>query len=223
MVVPDICACITSAADAEAAHAVRALVALYEVRIDLIGPEWPCVAAALTRPWIACNRTRTEGGASEQPEKERLEVLKHAARLGAAIVDVELSAAAAAEFVADMKRRVRMLVSHHDFRRTAAEADLAAIVNAERRIGADICKVVTTAERTADNLVVLRLLKTFPGQPLVAFAMGPLGTTSRVLAPLTGAAFTYASLASGHESAPGQLTVTELHAIYEMLEERTCA
>ncbi len=220
---PDICACITSSADLSAAHSVREVVAFYEVRIDLIGSEWPRVATALTRPWIACNRIRGEGGACNQPEDARLEVLREAVRLGAAMVDVELAAASAAGFVAEMKRRVRVLVSHHDLQRTATEEELAAVVTAERRIGADICKVVTTAERIADNAVLLRLVKRFAGQALVAFAMGPLGTTSRVLAPLAGACFTYASLAAGHESAPGQLTVTELRAIYETLEEHTCA
>lgn len=214
---PDICACITSAGDVAAAHAARDLVALYEVRIDLIGREWPRVVAGLPRPWIACNRMAAEGGACERPEEERLESLRRAVGLGAAIVDVELAAPGAASFVAAVKGRARALVSHHDLSRTCCEEDLALLVDRERRMGADICKVVTTAASAADNVVVLNLARRFAGQSLVTFAMGPLGMTSRVLAPLAGAAFTYASLAAGHEAAPGQLTVTELHAIYEAL------
>ncbi len=59
---PEICACITSAADVSAALAVSGTVSLYEVRLDLIGPEWTEVAAALPGPWIACNRLATQGG-----------------------------------------------------------------------------------------------------------------------------------------------------------------
>ncbi|MCK9355796.1 MAG: type I 3-dehydroquinate dehydratase [Dehalococcoidia bacterium] len=214
---PDICACITSAGDVAAAHAARDLVALYEVRIDLIGREWPRVVAGLPRPWIACNRMAAEGGACDQSEGERFEVLRRAVGLGAAIVDVELAAPGAATLVADVKGMAHVLVSHHDFSRTCGEEDLALLVDRERRMGADICKVVTTAARAADNVVVLNLARRFADQSLVTFAMGPLGITSRVLGPLAGSAFTYASLAAGHEAAPGQLTVTELHEIYEAL------
>ena len=49
--------------------------------------------------------------------------------------------------------------------------------------------------------------------------MGQVGQTSRVLSPLAGADFTYASIEKGSESAPGQITVQELTRIYEMVAE----
>jgi 3-dehydroquinate dehydratase len=52
---------------------------------------------------------------------------------------------------------------------------------------------------------------------MVSFAMGPLGLASRVLCPLIGGYFTYASLGEGKESAPGQLTVDQLKGIYRMM------
>jgi 3-dehydroquinate dehydratase len=48
------------------------------------------------------------------------------------------------------------------------------------------------------------------GTPLIALAMGPLGTLTRVLAGRYGAPFTYAAAASGSESAPGQLTAAQM-------------
>jgi len=116
-----------------------------------------------------------------------------------------------------------VLVSHHDLTHTGTEEELVRLVERERGAGADICKVVTTASRASDNVVVLNVARRFAGQSVISFAMGPLGIASRVLGPLAGGAFAYASLAAGHESAPGQLTVTELRQIYEALGARTRA
>jgi len=220
---PEVCACITSIADVAAARAMCDLVSLYEVRMDLIGPEWPRVASGLPRPWIACNRTAAEGGACDRSDAERFAVLRRAVELGAAVVDVELASAGVESFVAGIKGAARVLVSHHDLTRTGTEEELAALVERERDAGADICKVVTTATRASDNVVVLNISRRFAGQSVISFAMGPLGIASRVLGPLAGGAFTYASLSAGRESAPGQLTVTELHQMYDALGARARA
>jgi 3-dehydroquinate dehydratase-1 len=47
--------------------------------------------------------------------------------------------------------------------------------------------------------------------------MGVNGQLSRILCPLAGGYFTYASVKTGRESAKGQVTVTELREIYRML------
>ena len=91
------------------------------------------------------------------------------------------------------------------------------IVQRELDAGADICKVITTAQRLEDNLAVLQLIAEFPKTRIVSFAMGPLGFTSRVLCPLVGGDFTYASIEKGKESAPGQITVSDLRKLYEMV------
>ena len=50
--------------------------------------------------------------------------------------------------------------------------------------------------------------------------MGPKGEISRILAPLYGSYLTFASLASGKESAPGQITATTLRDIYRIKDIR---
>ena len=57
----------------------------------------------------------------------------------------------------------------------------------------------------------------FPGIKIVSFAMGDLGLISRVLCPLVGGDFTYASIEKGKESAAGQMTVEDLRKLYEMV------
>jgi len=91
------------------------------------------------------------------------------------------------------------------------------LVKRQMDAGADICKVVTVARSFEDNLTVLRLIKEFPEKRVVSLTMGDLGTPSRILCPLLGGDFTYASLARGKESAPGQMTVSELRKIYALL------
>ena len=91
------------------------------------------------------------------------------------------------------------------------------IVQRELDAGADICKVVTTAQRFEDNLATLQLIAEFPKTKIVSFAMGPLGFTSRFLCPLVGGDFTYASIEKGKESASGQITVSDLRKLYEMV------
>ncbi len=214
---PDICACITTAADIDAAVAVKDLVSLYEVRIDLIGDGWTEVARALPRPWIACNRLSSQGGGYCGTETERVDALQQAVEDGAAIVDVEMQAPDACSFIRGIKGRAAVLVSHHDFEKTDEWPALTEVVERQKDLGADICKVVTTARNVEDTVTVLRLARHYSAHRIVTFAMGIPGTTSRILAPLVGAEFTYASLAAGHEAAPGQLTVAQLRAVYDAM------
>ena len=93
------------------------------------------------------------------------------------------------------------------------------IVQRELDVGADICKIVTTAQRLEDNQAVLQLIADFPQTRIVSLAMGPLGLASRILCPLVGGDFTYASIEQGKESAPGQLTVRELRKLYDRVQE----
>ena len=218
MKTPRICASITNT-DLKAVRRVESRVDLFEVRIDLIGDDWQEVARQLTKPWIACNRSAAEGGLWQDNEARRIERLLQAIELGAEMVDIELRTKNLANIVKLIKRRKKCLLSCHNLEKTPSFDAMKQIVQQQIKAGADICKMVTTARSFEDNASVLRLIPEFPETGVVAFAMGPLGTTSRVLCPLVGGDFTYASLAEGKESAPGQVTVGELRAIYDMVAE----
>jgi 3-dehydroquinate dehydratase/shikimate dehydrogenase len=79
--------------------------------------------------------------------------------------------------------------------------------------------VVTTARSFADNIATLQLISEFPEARVVSFAMSDLGFASRILCPLVGGDFIYASIEKGKESAPGQITVGDLRKIYEVLKD----
>ncbi|MBN1188917.1 MAG: type I 3-dehydroquinate dehydratase [Dehalococcoidales bacterium] len=210
---PRICAAIVEN-DPGIIEKIESLVDLFEVRIDLIGPEWPELVKRIRIPWIACNRRPEEGGKGQQDEGQRVEELLRAVEAGAAIADIELKSKGLAEYVPLIKARARCLVSFHDYSGTPPFEFLVEVVRDEKRSGADICKVVTSAREFADNLTLLKLIGYFPGTDIVAFAMNEAGKTSRILTPLAGGYFTYASLAEGKESAAGQIPVKDLVEIY---------
>ena len=214
---PKICAVITTN-DLEAVKEVEPLVELYEVRIDLIGDSWPELVKHLWKPWIACNRSAEEGGSWRGSESKRREELLSAIEMGASIIDVELVTGNLKEIVQLIKKKAKCLLSFHDLKGTPTLDRMREIVQREMEAGADICKVVTTAQRFEDNLAVLQLISDFPKTRVVSLAMGPLGFASRILCPLVGGDFTYASIEAGRESASGQITVRDLRKIYGMVE-----
>lgn len=213
---PSLCASITTT-DIKAIKAVEPLVDLFEVRIDIIGDGWTEVAKKLDKPWIACNRLVEEGGKWQGNEARRIEKLLQAMELGAKIVDVEYNAKNVDNIISFIKKRATCLLSFHDFEKTPSLETLKHTVQMELKAGADICKVVTFAQSFEDNLTVLQLITEFPGKRIVAFAMGPQGMASRLLAPVAGAYFTYGAVEKGKESAPGQIPVVDMLSLYNIL------
>ncbi|MFH1016279.1 MAG: type I 3-dehydroquinate dehydratase [Chloroflexota bacterium] len=214
---PRICAVIVNS-DVKAVKNVESLVDLFEVRIDLIGAGWRDVAAKLTKPWIVCNRRKEEGGGWRGSEVDRIKEFLSALELKPAIMDIELATESLAAIVPQVKKQAKCLLSYHDFEGTPSLGELVGIVRRQMKAGADIVKVVTTATKFEDNLTALQLIADLRQARVVSFAMGLLGSVSRVLCPLVGGDFTYASIETGKESAAGQITVRDLRKLYEVLK-----
>ena len=214
---PRICATIVNN-DLEAIRSIEPQVDLFEVRLDLIGSMWPELVSHLGKPWIACNRSTREGGRWQGSEAKRIEELLSTTSLGASIVDVELSTPGVAEIVTKLKGQADCLLSYHNLKETPPMEKMREIIRQQLAAGADICKLVTTARSFTDNIASLQIIPDFPETKVVSFAMGAWGHTSRILCPLVGGDFTYASIEAGKEAAPGQLTVKDLRNIYGILE-----
>lgn len=213
---PRICVVIVNN-DLEAVKKVEPFVDLFEVRIDLIGDGWQELVKQFKKPWIACNRRADEGGRGEGDEAGRVEKLLKAIGLGADIIDLELRTANLRQAMELVKKRTKCLLSFHELAGTPPLNEMREIVQRQLEAGADVCKIVTTAQRVEDNLTILQLISEFSKTRIVALAMGPLGFASRVLCPLVGGDFTYASIEPGKESASGQITVREMRKLYEMV------
>ena len=216
MIKPRICGVITGA-DYDAIRKAEGLADLFEVRIDLIGSKWQEIAAGLRKPWIATNRSASNHGRYAGSEDRRISELFTALDMGADAIDIEIDTAGLEDIVKRVKGRARCLLSYHDWTGTTAPENLAAMVHSQLAAGADICKVVTTAGGLDDNLAIIRLPSLFPWASVIALSMGTAGVLSRVLSPLAGGYLTYASIGRGSASAPGQLSLETMRAIYRTL------
>ncbi|HEX7475881.1 MAG TPA: type I 3-dehydroquinate dehydratase [Dehalococcoidales bacterium] len=190
---------------------------LFEMRLDLIGPEWTDLVKFVKKPWIACNRSQEEGGKGDSDEVKRIEELLWAVEAGAGIVDIEFQTRNLKEIVPPIKAKAQCLISYHDTIETPAYETLVGIVESQIKAGADICKIVTSAQNLQDNLTILKLLNHFPETRIIAFAMGDEGRISRILAPLAGGYLTYACAGPGRESAAGQIPLAEMKEMYGYL------
>jgi 3-dehydroquinate dehydratase type I len=218
MIKPRICGVITGA-DFDTIRKAEGLADLFEVRIDLVGSKWQEIAAGLNKPWIATNRNTSNRGRYAGSEDRRLSELFTALEMGADIIDIEIETAGLEDIVKQVKGRgkAQCLLSYHDWTGTASPEKLAAMVQRQLAAGADICKVITTAGGLDDNLAIIRLPSLFPWARVIALAMGAAGALSRVLSPLAGGYLTYASIGRGSASAPGQLSLEAMRAIYGTL------
>lgn len=199
-------------AAAEVVNAVAPFVDLVEIRLDAM--REPNVADCLQKislPLLFTNRPVWEGGGFSGREEDRLVPLMAAARQGAAYVDLELRTEA------DLRRQLRrvcadtgcgLILSWHDFSSTPAEAELFDLVESMAEAGADLGKVVTTAQGPDDVIRVLSLLQMAAriGFKLSAFCMGEAGRISRFATIHLGGAMTYVAPDEQSATAPGQFS-----------------
>lgn len=155
--------------------------------------------------------------ANRDPSRRR-RLLLTAAWLGFDFVDVDLGERPR-QIIHELKSsKTQIIISHHDLSGTPNLRNLNSILERAKRTGADVCKIVTTARHPRDNLRVLNFVENNARSTrLVSFAMGKLGVPSRVLSPLFGAEFTFASLGANTQTAEGQLTIDNLRHTWQIL------
>jgi 3-dehydroquinate dehydratase type I len=194
---------------------------LIEVRLDCLKDHRKLADLAThgKTPKIATNKPRSCQGYFSGTETEQLQILFSAAENGFEYVDVELTHAKLKDTIRELKSLgVKPIVSFHDFAQTLSLQRLNSVLEREIASGAGVCKIVTTAKRIEDNLTILNFTSAACRRAkTVSFAMGELGRVSRLLSPLFGGYFTFASLERGSETAAGQMTVQEMKAAYELL------
>jgi 3-dehydroquinate dehydratase type I len=197
---------------AEVAHAD-----FIEVRLDSIENQRVLadLAAHGKTPKIATDR-------SSRTETEQRQMLLSAAKSGFEYVDVELSAPQLKDLVKELKALgAKPIVSFHKFNGSLGISELNSILEREISSGAEVCKIVTTAKRIEDNLTTLNFISAASSKTkMVCLCMGELGKISRLLSPLFGGFFTFASLEQGRETASGQMTIQEMKAAYELLGQK---
>jgi len=196
-----------------------------ELRIDFIKEvELKDLLAHQKNRIMVTNRMKEEGGNFTGEERERIAFLNDAVTLGAGFVDIELRTRddlreMLSDNITHHKRRSQLVISRHIFDGTPSYRELQDIFHECVAMGAHIVKIVTFANAVEDTLNILKLIDYAKKakQKIIAHCMGEKGKISRIMAPFFGAYMSFASLEKGAESAPGQLTVSEMKDFLRIL------
>ena len=200
--------------DVERCHQILKNVEMAEIRLDRIAASEADIGRIFSsHPRLVA--TCRPGG---MEERQRRGLLLRAIDSGAAYVDLELDAAV--DFRRPVIKRARsrgcrVIISHHDFVRTPERSELGRLVRRCFRAGADIAKIACRVLTPRDRAALLGLLSG-PG-PVVVAGMGRAGRIVRIVAPLLGSPFTYASISDGEPTADGQVSADETRRILETL------
>lgn len=190
---------------------------LFELRLDRLAGIVEEVESKLPRllaQLIITARHPLEGGANKLSLRQRRDLLTRFLR-HARYVDVELRSASALRSVltSAKQKKVRSIISFHNFKATPRPRILAMKARAAKACGADIFKV---ASRTDTPVQLARLLDFITNSgvnfPVSAMGIGKLGAISRVLLARAGSALVYASLATGTDI-EGQLSLEQLRSL----------
>jgi 3-dehydroquinate dehydratase-1 len=179
---------------------------LLEIRVDLIDAPFDKIMQYLHLvkdttglPMIGTIRE------NERTVKNRVAMFKEIVSVVDAI-DVELGSPVSDAILSNVKDAT-IIISEHDYQKTPSEDMLRDMITRACAQGADIVKLAVMSNSRDD---VHRLLKVTQEctAPIVAIGMGPVGTATRVFAPLYGSLFTFGFI--GDVVAPGQLPVLKL-------------
>ena len=196
-----------------------------ELRADLLADPaqvraaLTAVRAASSLPLLLTYRSATEGGKGAGHGQGYEDYLASLLQLRPAVaaVDIEMACPASKALVAEAKAGGYDVVgSCHDFTATPSAAQIAEKLAQITAAGADITKVAYMP-RTAQDVAALRhaahdFAGAYPHQPLIAISMGQLGAPSRT--DLVNC-LTFATIADGAASAPGQATIAHVKAWLE--------
>lgn len=195
--------------------AVLDKVEMAEIRLDMTEFENDDIKRAFAHktPIIATCRPDRKG-----PE-DQLKRLKLAIESGAKYVDIELEAQPEQQqqIIATAREHdCNVIISYHNFIETPGLRELYHIVDECFEKGADIAKLATMSNSDTDNAKLMALYSN--AKSVVALGMGEKGKVTRIMAPLLGAAFTFAAMDQGVATAPGQITYTRMKALLKELE-----
>ena len=214
---PRVVGVIASGADLDCALQMRTRPDLFELRLDRLADIIEQLENKLSRlpaPLIITARHPHEGGAKKLTLGQRRDLLTRFLPY-AEYVDVELRSAFALRSLLGLaeEKRVRRIISFHNFRSTPPLRVLAAKAAAARAHGANIFKAAT---RTDTPNQLARLLQLVASEvvdlPVSAMGIGNLGAISRVLLARAGSVLVYASI-TARSDLEGQLSLEQLRAL----------
>lgn len=174
-------------------------------------------------PIIFTFRSAKEGGEKDISLDYYAELNNAIIETGLAdIVDVELFSGD--DVVTEVVRaahahHVFVIISNHDFEKTPAKEEIIKRLLKAQELGGDLPKIAVMPKSAADVLTLLDASLTMHDQyadrPIITMSMAGKGIISRVSGEIFGSSITFG--AAKKASAPGQVAVTELRQILNLL------
>jgi len=189
---------------------------LIEIRFDFVD-DWDQIAFEKLRkkfpnPMIFTLRTRAQGGEFAGSQVEYVKKIKALAEIKPEYIDIEYSAESS-HWIEELHKAhsdIKILLSLHDFEKMP---DLPLIYQEMQKNQADLYKFSVMPKSSAEALSLLHFMK-INAPKVIAMGMGKYGEVTRVLSPVFGGAFVYCSTSKETQTAPGQVTLTELLNTY---------
>jgi 3-dehydroquinate dehydratase / shikimate dehydrogenase len=184
-----------------------------EIRLDRFGksPEIGELMSAKPKPVIMTCRRPEDGGYWDDPEEDRLAVLRQCIISKAEYIELELDVADAVRPFPPSKR----VISYYNLRETPS--DIHDIYEQMKTKKPDVLKLVTLA-RTPEEAWPLVQILAKSTIPTVVVGLGKPGIMLAILSKKLGAPWIYAALERGFEAYPGQPTVSDFENIYRLKE-----
>ena len=199
---------------------------LAEIWLDRIKePEIKKLLAKAPLPVLAVCKRKAEKGGFKGSYKEQADLLKEAIKSGAKYVDIPLFMPEKLnKKIVQVARRkgCKVIISHHDFKKTPDYPKLTKMTDLMHKKGADIAKIATYANDLQDTVNMISLGKYLQQRktPHILIAMGQKGRLSRILTPTLGGEMMFATPGKKGQTASGQLSVRQLKSAWFLIQPK---
>ncbi len=116
---------------------------------------------------------------------------------------------------------VKVIASSHDFNKTPSSDEIIETLRYMQKLNADIMKIAVMPKSKADVLELLNatlvMKEKYSDRPMITISMGAYGLVTRLVGEVFGSDITFGAV--GDVSAPGQIDVSELKNVLEILHK----
>jgi len=173
-------------------------------------------------PIVAVCKRKTEKGDYIGSYEDQSQMLIKAIKSGASYVDIPL-------YMPDKlnkkivqesrKNGVKVIISHHDFKKTPSYMEMLKMTSKMLKKGADIVKIAVKSQNLQDAIQLIsvgKMLKT----PHILIGMGQKGILTRILTPTLGGEMMFAVMSKKGQTAEGQISVSELKNAWKLIKAK---
>jgi 3-dehydroquinate dehydratase / shikimate dehydrogenase len=182
-----------------------------EVRTDLISEADPVALRSTFHGKMLCSlRSRRAGGRNELSEAARRTYLRRAARFYD-FVDLEAEQDLLPDllrFIRPSRRVISWYGSAHDARTLETWSEIVS------RNSARLYRFELACSTVEEGLIALQFLSGINRKDVIAYATGPFGVWTRILAPTIGAPIAFGNFTDDYDNAAGNPTISELMEDY---------